>query len=242
MTQEQFTAFMVAQAQQTEQLLAAARQGAAGAGGAGAAAAVGQLQPCVLGRDKTKRYFKWNNWLKDAKTKMNYLAITQNTQKLAYVRSQAGAELLTFWEKEVRARWEGVPANVVLGTDAIDAHTFNELIAETERVLLEIVNRDRAVIDLFRMEQGSRSFMDYLSEVEDQSLLCTTREPLTNDDLKRISLLAGIKDRSLVEKAMADRLRPAVADAASPHQTAAVGVCPGRPGPAGARAGAGQGP
>ena len=41
-----------------------------------AAAAVGQLQPCVLGKDKTKRYTKWTNWRKEAKTKMSYLAIT----------------------------------------------------------------------------------------------------------------------------------------------------------------------
>ena len=206
MTHEQFTAFMAAQAQQTEQLLAAARQGAAGAGGAGAAAAVGQLQPCVLGRDKTKRYFKWNNWLKDAKTKMSYLAITQNTQKLAYVRSQAGAELLTFWEKEVRARWEGVPANVVLGTDATDAHTFNELIAETERVLLEIVNRDRAVIDLLAINQGDRSVMEFLAEVEDQvKLTRADSERITEEGLTRMALISGFRDRNLAEKVLAEK-------------------------------------
>ena len=75
---------------------------------------------------------------------------------------------------------------------------------ETKKALLKVVSRDRAIINLFQMEQGSKSFMDYLSEVEDQTNLCTTWEPLTGDDLKRISLLAGIKDPTLAEKALAE--------------------------------------
>ena len=83
--------------------------------GAGAAAAVGQLGPCHLGRDKMKRYKKWGDWLKEAKSKMAFLAITENSQKVAYIRSCAGTELLTFWEKEARIRFEGTPANQAQG-------------------------------------------------------------------------------------------------------------------------------
>ena len=73
--------------------------------------------------------------VKGSKTKTASLSITGNTQKLAYVRSQAGAELLTFWEREVRARWEGVPENQVLKTPTQEAHTFTQLINKTGRVL-----------------------------------------------------------------------------------------------------------
>ena len=88
------------------QAAAAGGGGAAGGAamvqpGAGAAAAVGQLGPCHLGRDKMKRYKKWGDWLKEAKSKMEFLAITENSQKTAYIRSCAGAELLTFWEKDL---------------------------------------------------------------------------------------------------------------------------------------------
>ena len=78
--------------------------------GAGAAAAVGQLGPCHLGRDKMERYKKWGDWMKEAKSKMAFLGITANSQKVAYIRSCAGAELLTFCEKEARIRFEGIPA------------------------------------------------------------------------------------------------------------------------------------
>ena len=208
MTPDQFAAFMEAQARQTERLLAAAREGApAGAqGGAGAAVAVGQLQPCLLGKDKTKRYTRWTNWLKDATTKMAYLNITSNSQKLAYVKSQAGAELLTLWEKEVRARWVGVPANDELGREAQEAHTYKELITETERVLLEIINRDRAVIDLLKITQGNRTVMEFLAEIEDQvKLTRADKQRITEDDLVRMALIAGFRDRSLAEKVLAEK-------------------------------------
>ena len=42
---------------------------------------------------------------------MAFLTITANSQKVAYIRSCAGAELLTFWEKEARIRFEEIPAN-----------------------------------------------------------------------------------------------------------------------------------
>ena len=80
--------------------------------------------------------------------------------------------------------------------EAQEAHTYVEMVEETKKILLKLVSRDRAIIDLLRMEQGSRSFMEFLSEVEDQEHLCRTEEKhITLDDLKRISLIAGIKDK-----------------------------------------------
>ena len=67
------------------------------------------------------------------------------------------------------------------------------------------MSRDRAVMDLLRMEQGGRSFMEFISEVEEQEKLCRISEmPLTSDDLRRIALIAGMNDRTLAEKAMAE--------------------------------------
>ena len=63
-------------------------------GGAGAgAAAAGNLQPCVLGRDKTKRYQAFLDWLTQAEAKMAFLGIQVGAKKVAYIRSNAGPEL-----------------------------------------------------------------------------------------------------------------------------------------------------
>ena len=60
-------------------------------------------------------------------------------------------------------------------------------------------------MELFRVEQRSRSFTDFLSEVEDQEYLCRVAEqPITSKDLRRISLIAGMSDRTLAEKALAE--------------------------------------
>ena len=190
------------QRQQLADILRGAQGGAQTAAMTGAAAAVvGPMAACSLGKDKIKRYKKWRDWIGDAENKMKFIGTTSDIQKISFLQSCGGAELTELWEKEVRIRFE--PGEEVNGLRE-EAHTYAQLLEETKKALLKVVSRDRAIINLFQMEQGSKSFMDYLSEVEDQTNLCTTWEPLTGDDLKRISLLAGIKDRTLAEKALAE--------------------------------------
>ena len=90
---------------QLAQLIAAVRtQGDTGAGAqsAGAAAVVGPMRPCPLGKDKLKRFKKWDDWIRDAETKMVFLGLTENQQKVNFIRSCAGPELTEFWIKEAR--------------------------------------------------------------------------------------------------------------------------------------------
>ena len=172
---------------------------------AGAAAVVGQMPPCRLGKDKLKRYKKWKDWIADAETKMSFLAMTTDERKLNFIRSCGGTELTEFWQKEAFIRFSAIPADPDSGTAAQPAHTYQELLQETKTTILNLVSRDRAIIDLLRLEQGHKSFMEFLAEVEDQEYLCRTDEKrLTGNDLKRMSLIAGMKDRTLAEKAIAE--------------------------------------
>ena len=189
---------------QLDQLIAALT-GMAGGGAAGTAAVMGQMPPCVLGKDKVKRIKKFEDWLKDAETKMSVLNITDGKRKINFLRSCAGYELIEFWEKEARIRFTDIPANADLGIDAANAHTYAELVDVSKKALLKLVNRDRAIIDLLRVEQKDRSFMDFLADVEDQERLCRADEQrITSDDLKRMALIAGMKDRTLAEKAIGE--------------------------------------
>ena len=65
------------------------------------AAAAGSLQPCLLGRDKTRRYQYFRDWITQAEAKMGSLGIVEGKHKIGYLRSNAGAELTALWEKEV---------------------------------------------------------------------------------------------------------------------------------------------
>ena len=170
------------------------------------AAAAGSLQPCQLRRDKTIRYQIFRDWITQAEAKMGFLGITESKQKIGYLRSNAGAELTTFFEKEVRARFSDIAADAGRGIQAQQAHTYEELIAESNKVLLAVVSRDRAVIDLLRMSQGDKHAMEFVGEVEDQARLCRAdTEPITETDLKRMVLIGGMKDRALAEKALAEK-------------------------------------
>ena len=73
----------------------------------------------------------------------------------------------------------------------VEAHTYEQVLEDTNQTLLKLVSKDRAIIDLLGLEQGSRGFMDYLVEVEDQTHLCYNWESLTREDMKRISILGG---------------------------------------------------
>ena len=76
---------------------------------------------------------------------------------------------------------------------------------ENAKALFKMASLDRTIIDLLRLEQGTRNFIDFLSEVEHQEHLCRMEEiPLTSDDMQCISLIASMKDRTLAEKAIAE--------------------------------------
>ena len=173
----------------------------------GAAALVGQISPCLLGKNKLKRYKKWRDWIKDAENKMTFLGIEANDKKISFIRSCAGAELTEFWDKEARIRFVDVPADLANNVAAQNKHTYVEILKETKDAILKYVNRERAIIELLRLEQGARSFTEFLSEVEDQEYLCRVEEsPITSADLQKMSLIAGIKDRTLAEKALTENL------------------------------------
>ena len=71
--------------------------------------------------------------------------------------------------------------------------------------LLVLVSRDRAVIDLLRMSQGDMSAMEFVAAVEDQSHLCQANtQPITEEDLVRMALIGGMRDRTLAEKVLAE--------------------------------------
>ena len=55
--------------------------------------------------------------------------------------------------------------------------------AESNRILLSVISRDRAVIDLLRMAQEDKNAMEFVGEVEDQVRLC--RAELTQNQSQR---------------------------------------------------------
>ena len=61
---------------------------------------------------------------------------------------------------------------------------------ESKKALLKLVCRDQAIIDRLWLEQGTISFIEFLSEVEDQEHLSRMEEMnLTSMDMQRMILI-----------------------------------------------------
>ena len=104
MTAEQFNQLMAA----LPGLIAGGGQGA-GQQALGAASAVGPMGHCNLGIDKSGRLKRFNDWMKGAQAKIDFMGLTTDKQKISLLRSWAGPELLTYWEREVGIRFDDIP-------------------------------------------------------------------------------------------------------------------------------------
>ena len=140
------------------QQLIAALTGAAEGRAAEAAAGIGQLGPCQLGKDRIKRVKKFEDWIRDAEAKIKVLKLNTDEEKKDFIKSCVGHELLEFWLKEARIRFETVPRDDTVQPPLPEqaAHTYKEILKETRKQLMEIVSQERAVIDLFRIEQRDK--------------------------------------------------------------------------------------
>jgi len=176
---------------------------------AGAASAVGPMGHCNLGIDKTMRLKRFNDWMKGAQARIDFMGLNTDVQKISLLRSWAGPELLTYWEREVGARFMAIPRVAVGDVAAMPAqapHTYTELLNLTRLEILKHVNRDRSLIDLLHMRQSSESWMTFVHDLEGAADLCQLEtKPVTRDDLIRVLALAGMKDRNLAEKALAEQ-------------------------------------
>ena len=104
LTEDQFNQLLAA----LPGMLAGGGQGG-GQQALGAASAVGPMGHCNLGIDKTGRLKRFNDWMKGAQAKIDFMGLTTDKQKISLLRSWAGPELLTYWEREVGIRFESTP-------------------------------------------------------------------------------------------------------------------------------------
>ena len=205
LTEDQFNQLLAA----LPGMLAGGGQGG-GQQALGAASAVGPMGHCNLGIDKTGRLKRFNDWMKGAQAKIDFMGLTTDKQKISLLRSWAGPELLTYWEREVGIRFESTPRiEATGGRDAIpaqEAHTYQDMLRDTRQEILKHVNRDRSLIDLLNMRQTSESWMAFIHDLEEAADLCQLEtRPFTRDDAIRVAALAGMKDRNLAEKALAEK-------------------------------------
>ena len=81
------------------------------------------MEPCHLGKDKIKRYKRWD-------IKIKFLNMTIDSSL-----SCAGAELINFWTKEASIRFTNITAAVARLVVAEVAHTFTQIKEKSKKDL-----------------------------------------------------------------------------------------------------------
>ena len=59
--------------------------------------------------DKAGRLKCFNNWIKGAQAKSEFMGLIRDRQMISLLCRWAGPELLTYWEREVGIRFEDIP-------------------------------------------------------------------------------------------------------------------------------------
>ena len=101
--------------------------------------ALGPMKPFVLGTNKMTRLKRFEEWLEDANSRMQYIGTHDDAAKIILLKTWAGTELVEYMKIHAKVYFEAKPAT---DTDnAIAADTFNQIITKTKEEMRKSVNR-----------------------------------------------------------------------------------------------------
>lgn len=167
------------------------------------AAALGHMQPLDMGPDKMRKLKRFTEWLEDAENRMNYIGATTDEEKISLLRAWGGMELVNFMKLHAKVVFETIPA---AGAAAeIPRDTYQQIIAKIKAELQGLVNRTLAMHELLTTKQGSRTWLEFYSDVEAkaQNLEFDTK-PYTHKTAVKDALIMGMADKKLTERALAE--------------------------------------
>ena len=114
--------------------------------------ALGPMHPCVFTTDKMSRLTQFEAWLEEAENLMKFLNLTVDDDKLIYIRSWGGQDLVKFMKLPAKIKFEVTPA--VGNTAAIPADTYDQAIEKVKAELRKLVNRTMAMYQLLSKLDG----------------------------------------------------------------------------------------
>ena len=86
-----------------------------------------------------------------------------------------------------------------------DADQYDEIIRKTREEMKRLVNRTLAMHNLLTTKQGSRSWMEFIKDLEDKAyLLDFDNKPYRQEDAVKDAAIFGMSDTRLKEKALTD--------------------------------------
>ena len=126
-------------------------------------AALGPFRKCNLGSNKMAQLRVFDEWLEEAQSRMDYIGVTEDKDKVTLLKNWGGSELTEFMRTSAKAKLE------VKGDD--DADQYDEIVRKTREEMKRLVNRTLAMHNLLTTKQGSRSWMEFIKDLEDKAYL-----------------------------------------------------------------------
>ena len=97
------------------------------------------MKPFALGTNKMTRLKRFEEWLEDANSRMQYIGTKEDAAKTILLNTWAGTELVEYMKIHAKVHFEAKPETET--DDAIPEDTFSQIITKTkkrcERVLIE---------------------------------------------------------------------------------------------------------
>ena len=160
-------------------------------------AALGPFRKCNLGSNKMAQLRIFDEWLEEAQSRMDYIGVTEDKDKVTLLKNWGGSELTEFMRTSAKAKLE------VKGEE--DADQYDEIVRKTREEMKRLVNRTLAMHNLLTTKQGSRSWMEFIKDLEDKAyLLDFDNKPYRQEDAVKDAAIFGMSDSRLKEKALTD--------------------------------------
>ena len=167
--------------------------------------ALGPMAPCPLGKNKMTKLTKFEEWLEEAENRMDYIGNQEDKDKIILLKSWGGSELNDFLKTHVSINTTQRAADG--DQPAVNPDTYDQVIEKIKSELRKLVNRTMAMHDLYSTKQGSKSWMDYIHDLEKKAkVLDFARRPYTTDEAVKDAAIRGMSDIKLSEKALAEDL------------------------------------
>ena len=167
-------------------------------------AALGPIRQCILGNNKMVKLTKFEEWLEEAENRMSYIGTDDDKSKIILLKSWGGPELIEFMKSHVKVKYEHTPATSTAEEQTPDSYA--RVIEKIKIELSKLVNRTMAMYDLLTTKQGSRSWLDFVHELEKKvKILNFEKQPYGTNDAIKDAAIFGMADSKLREKALAEK-------------------------------------
>ena len=153
--------------------------------------ALGTMRTFTMGTNKHSRLKLFDDWLEEAKNRMEYIGVSSDKDKTTLLKTWGGRDLVEFMKQSAKINFE------------IDS--YDQIITKIREEMKRLVNRSLAMHNLLNTKQGSKPWMQFLKELEDKAyLLDFDNHPYKQSDAIKDAAIFGMTDNRLKEKALSE--------------------------------------